>query len=137
VSGKPNTRWIGPFLVMDRTNNDPSHPVLHLMDLTTMKIKEASINDCRNFNTSWFHEDNLMPELVKLAATDKNEYVVEKIFSHKPSGSTRKTPLSRYLFEVKWEDFEETTWEPYSNLKDLAPMDKYASEHPGLKIPTK
>jgi hypothetical protein len=135
VSGKPNTRWTGPFLVMNRTENDPSHPVLHLMDLTTMKIKEASINDCRQFNTSWFDEDNLMPELVKLAATDKNEYVVEKIISHKPSGSTRKVPLSRYLFEVKWEDFEETTWEPYSNLKDLAPLEDYASENPGLKIP--
>jgi hypothetical protein len=120
---------------MDRTNNDPSHPVLHLMDLTTMKIKEASINDCRNFNTSWFHEDNLMPELVKLAATDKNEYVVEKIISHKPMVRRGRLPLSKFLFEVKWQDFETTTWEPYSGLKNLEPLELYATQHPELNIP--
>jgi hypothetical protein len=134
ISGKPNSRWIGPFLVMDRTHNDVTHPVLHLMNLTDMKVKEASIDDCRQFNTSWFEEETLMPELIKLAATDLNEYVVEKIISHKPMGETRKVPLSKYLFEVKWQDFDETTWEPYSNLKLLDPMEEYSKSHAGLKL---
>jgi hypothetical protein len=133
-SGKPGTIWAGPFLVMDRRNNDPSHPVLDLMNLTNMKVKEASIADCRIFNTSWFEEGNLHKELVKLAATDDNEYVVEQICSHQPSGETRTKPLSKYLFEVKWQDFEETTWEPYAGLKDLEPMEKYSKLHPGLNL---
>jgi hypothetical protein len=134
ISGKPSARWIGPFLVLERRNNDPSHPVLDLMNLTNMKVKEASIDDCRKFNTSWFNEDNLHKEIVRLAATDENEYVVEKIISHQPSGETRIKPVSKYLFEVKWQDFEETTWEPYLGLKDLEPMEQYSKLHPGLKL---
>jgi hypothetical protein len=134
TSGKPNSRWLGPFLVVNRRNNDPSHPVLDLMNLTDMKVKEASIEDCRQFNTSWFEEDNLLPELVKIAATDQNEYVVERIVSHKPTGEKRTLPLSKYLFEVKWQDFQETTWEPYFGLKNLEPLNEYAMQHPGLKL---
>jgi hypothetical protein len=104
------------------------------MNLTDMKVKEASIEDCRQFNTSWFEEDNLLPELVKIAATDQNEYGVERVVSHKPVGEKRTLPLSKYLFEVKWQDFQETTWEPYSGLKNLEPLNEYAMQHPGLKL---
>ena len=134
ISGKPSTRWIGPFMVMDRRDNNPGHPVLDLMNLTDMKVKEASIEDCRRFNTSWFDNDSMMNEMVKLAATDENEYVVERIVSHRPTGDTRSQPLSKYLFEVKWQDFEETTWEPYSGLKDLDPLEEYSKLHPGLQL---
>jgi hypothetical protein len=133
ISGKPATKWIGPFLVLKRRDNDPTHPVLDLMNLTNMTVKEASIEDCRTFNTSWFDEESLLPELVKLAATDENEYVVEAILSHKPPGE-RKLPLSKYLFQVKWQDFSETTWEPYSGIKDLEPLHTYAQQHPELRL---
>jgi hypothetical protein len=136
ISGKPGTRWVGPFLVMDRRNNDPSFPVLDLMNLTDMRVKTASIEDCRIFNTSWFEEMNLIPELTKLAAIDENEYVVEEIISHKPMGKRGKLPLSKFLFEVKWQDFDTTTWEPYSGLKNLEPLELYAAKHPELNIPT-
>ena len=120
---------------MNRRDNDPTHPVLDLMNLTNMKVKEASVDDCRKFNTSWFDEDSLMPELVKLAATDHNEYVVERIVSHKPQGPRKRLALSKYMFEVQWQDFEEKTWEPYSSLKDLKPMDDYSDDNPDLRIP--
>jgi hypothetical protein len=135
IQGKPCTRWVGPFLVMDRRDNDPTHPVLDLMNLTDMKVKEASIEDCRLFNTTWFDEENLIPELIKMSAIDENEYVVESIISHKPPGVRSRLPISKYLFEVKWQDFEETTWEPYMGLKDLEPFERYYKEHPELKIP--
>jgi hypothetical protein len=125
----------GSFLVMDRKNNDPSCSVLHLMNLTDMKVKTASIEDCRIFNTTWFDEANLLPELTKLAAIDENEYVVERIISHKPMIQRGKLPLSKFLFEVKWQDFEQTTWEPYSGLKNLEPLESYAAQHPELNIP--
>jgi hypothetical protein len=41
------------------------------------------------------------------------------------------------LFEVQWKDFLETTWEPYSSLKDIEPMEEYAVLHPELKIKPK
>jgi hypothetical protein len=135
ISGKPSCRWIGPFLVMDRRDNDPSHPVLDIMNLTNMTVKEAAASDCRQFNTSWFDEDTMIPELTRIAAADLDEYVVEKIISHRPTGETRTLPLSKYFFLVKWEDFDEPTWEPYSGIKSLEPLDEYSIEHPGLKIP--
>ena len=134
ISGKPSTRWIGPFVVMNRKDNNPAHPVLELMNLTSMKVKEASIDDCRSFNTSWFDEENLLPELIKLAATDANEYMVEKIVNHKPLGDRGSKSLSKYMFEVKWCDFTETSWEPYSTLKNLQPLEEYAALHPNLKL---
>jgi hypothetical protein len=135
ISGKPSCRWIGPFLVTDRRENDPSHPVLDLMNLTDMTVKEAAADDCRQFNTSWFEEDTMLPELTKIAAADLDEYVVEKILSHRPEGETRTQPLSKYFFLVQWEDFDEPTWEPYSGVRNLEPMDSYSDQHPNLKIP--
>ena len=135
ISGKPSCRWIGPFLVMERRENDPAHPVLDLMNLTDMTMKEAAADDCRQFNTSWFEEDSMMHELKKIAAQDLDEFVVEKILNHKPAGGSRTQPLSKYHFLVKWEDFDEPTWEPYSGVKNLEPLDDYSVANPGLLIP--
>ncbi len=135
ISGKPSPRWIGPFLVMRRRNNDNSHPVLDLMNLTDMRIKEAAAGDCRIFNTSWFEEETMIPELTKIAAADLDEYAVEKILDHRPHGADRTQPLSKYFFLVKWEGFDEPTWEPYSGINKLEPLDVYSEEHPELKIP--
>ncbi len=135
LSGKPISRWIGPFLVMNRRDNDPTHPVIDLMNLTDLSIKEAAADDCRRFNTSWFEEETMIPELTKIAAADLDEYVVEKIIAHRPEGENRTQPLSKYFFLVKWEDFEEPTWEPYSGICKLKPLEVYGDNHPNLKIP--
>jgi hypothetical protein len=135
IAGKPSSRWIGPYLVLERPENDPTHPVLELMNLTDMTKKQAAADDCRIFNTSWFEEDTMVHDLAKLAAKDLDEYVVEKILDHRPTGRVRKLPLSKYFFLVKWVDFEEPTWEPYSGIKNLEPLDQYSRANPELKIP--
>jgi hypothetical protein len=135
ITGKPSSRWIGPFLVLERPENDPMHPVLELMNLTDMTKKQAAADDCRIFNTSWFEDDTIIHELAKIAAKDLDEYVVEKILDHRPTGEVRKLPLSKYFFLVKWVDFDEPTWEPYSGIKNLEPLDQYGRAHPELKIP--
>ena len=79
-----------------------------------------------------------MQELVKLAASDKEEFTVESINDHRPrqSGKRRTTPLADLWFKVKWLDFGETqnTWEPWSALKDLEPFAQYAHDHPELNL---
>ena len=141
LKGKSIARWTGPKLVAQRRENDPSHPVVDLIDLTTMKVTEASIEDCRLFQTGWFDNDTLLPDLTKLASLDREEYEVERIISHKPIGEERsaKTAISKYSFEVKWLDFpdSENSWEPYNSLKDncTAPLGIYSDLHPGLRIP--
>jgi hypothetical protein len=131
--GKPSSRWLGPFLVLNRQFNDPTHPVLDIMNLRDMSVREASIEDCRQFNTAWFDEGTMLNELIKLSATDDNEYVVEQIMSHKPLGHRRTLPISQYFFEVKWQDFPDTTWEPYLSLKDLQPLEDYFNLNPDIK----
>ena len=132
------TPWVGPRLVLDRKDNNPSHPVLELLDLTDMTTSQASIDDCRVFNTGWFDEITMMQELVKLSASDKEEYVVESIYDHRPklTGPKRTKPLSEHWFKVKWKDFEEAenTWEPWSALKDLEPFAQYAHDNPALNL---
>ena len=77
----------------------------------------------------------MMHELQKIAAQDLDEFAVEMILNHKPAGGSRTQPLSKYHFLVKWEDFDEPTWEPYSGVKNLEPLDDYSVANPGLKIP--
>ena len=133
-SGKLTPRWIGPFLVLERRENDPTHPVLDLMNLTDMTVKESATDDCRLFLTGWFEEATMLEELTKIAAADLDEFVVEKILNHQPEGAKRALPLTKYTFLVKWKDFEEPTWEPYVNLKSLAPYEEYSLLHPSLRL---
>jgi hypothetical protein len=136
--GKLITRWIGPRLVLSRRDNDATHPVLDLYDLVTSKKLEASIDDCRLFHTGWFTEPTMLQDLNRLAALDKEEYEVELILEHKPTGPRRnpRTKPSDYWFKVKWAGFsdEENSWEPYSELKDLLPLEEYLSKYPELNF---
>ena len=137
-NSKLTPKWVGPRLVLDRRDNDPTHPVLDLLDLTDLTTSEFSIEDCRLFNTGWFEEITMMQELVKLAASDKEEFTVESIIDHKPRQGTkgRTTPLVDLWFKVKWLDFEESqnSWEPWSALKELEPFAQYAHDHPELNL---
>jgi len=136
IASKLAPRYLGPRLVLERKNNDETHPVLELMDLTDMKVSQAAAEDCKIFNTGWFEEPTMIQELTKLAASDKEEFVVEKICGHLPKGSKRNKPLNTYMFLVKWQDFAEAenTWEPWSNLKELDPYVRYSEANPLLNL---
>jgi hypothetical protein len=135
--GKLGTRWVGPRLVLNRRDNDPSHPVLDLFDLVTSQTLEASIDDCRLFRTGWFDEPTMVQDLHRLAALDKEEYEVQTILNHRivtTKGKAKAKPTD-YWFEVKWAGFseEENSWEPYSALKNLDPLNEYLALHSELK----
>jgi hypothetical protein len=139
-TSKLTPKYVGPRLVLERMDNDPTHPVLDLMDLTDMTVTQAAAEDCKLFNTDWFDEPTMTQELTKLAASDKEEFLVEAICGHLPKGSKRSKPLNTYMFRVKWKDFPESenTWEPWSSLKNLEPYAQYAIENPLLNLtPTK
>jgi hypothetical protein len=135
-NSKLTPKWIGPRLVLERGDNDPSHPVVEMIDLTDMTTSQASLDDCLIFNTGWFEEATMMQELVRLSANDYEEFVVEQICDHRPAGTNRKKPLSEYFFRVKWKDFadSESSWEPWSTVKDLEPFLQYAHDNPLLNL---
>ena len=138
LRGKLITRWVGPRLVLARRNNDKHHPVLDLQDLVTNKVIEASIEDCRLLKTGWFEETTMLHDLKQLAALDKEEYEVQAIIAHRPPGPIRRPGIkpSDYWFKVKWAGFSnsEDSWEPYNELKTLAPLEEYLINFPELKL---
>lgn len=89
-NSKLTPKWIGPRLVLERGDNDPTHPVVEMIDLTDMTTSQASLDDCLIFNTGWFEEATMMQELVRLSANDYDEFVVEQICDHRPIGVNRK-----------------------------------------------
>ena len=135
-NSKLTPKWIGPRLVLERGDNDPTHPVVEMIDLTDMTTSQASLDDCLIFNTGWFEEATMMQELVRLSANDYDEFVVEQICDHRPIGINRKKPLSEYFFKVKWKDFadSESSWEPWSTVKGLEPFLQYAHDHASLNL---
>jgi hypothetical protein len=55
---------------------------------------------------------------------DTNDvYLVEDILRH--TNSCKNGNLKKAKYEVKWLGYEETTWEPYENLKKLDVYNKY------------
>jgi len=71
-------------------------------------------------------------DLINLARTDHNEYVVESIVDHQGDPRKKKT----LMFKVKWLGYDdsECTWEPYSHVSQLAALDTYLEQHPNLKL---
>jgi hypothetical protein len=80
----------------------------------------------------------MLQDLNRLAAFDKAEYEVESILEHRPAGPKRQAKVkpSDYWFKVKWAGFseEENSWEPYSELKNLLPLEEYLTQYPELKL---
>jgi hypothetical protein len=80
----------------------------------------------------------MLQDLNRLAALDKEEYEVETILEHRPPGPQRGSKIkpSAYWFKVKWAGFsdEENSWEPYSELKNLLPLEEYLRQYPELKL---
>jgi hypothetical protein len=79
----------------------------------------------------------MVQDLHRLAALDKEEYEVQTVLSHRivaTKGKARAKPTD-YWFKVKWAGFseEENSWEPYSALKNLDPLNEYLALHPELK----
>ena len=113
VAGKTtklNCKWYGPYVVVDRT--DPGAPLCLILDLSTRRVREAHMQDLRTFDMS----RTTILEAQQLAASDVFEYKVEKIIDHR-CDTTRKDRKSDYWFLVKWNSCDESTWEPYENLK--------------------
>jgi hypothetical protein len=118
---KLNCKWLGPYVVFDRV--DPMAPLVHILDLSTRRVREAHLQDLIVFDMA----RTTVMEAERLAAVDTFEYQVEKILDHK-CNTSRKDKKSDYWFLVKWLNYDETTWEPFENVKTNVLVTKYANE---------
>ena len=85
----------------------------------------------------WVHRvrddaDRQRKEAEDAALRDKDEFVVEAILDHRGTPAKK----SQMDFLVHWLGYpsSEDSWIPYSEAKDLIPMDAYLQAHPELKL---
>jgi hypothetical protein len=106
--------WTGPYivtgvkrrtLVVKHINNENKYETV---DIESVKPYYPEVGD------------NVI-SAERLAAKDNHLYIVETIVSHR--GDLEK--LKQCAFEVKWDGYEGTTWEPYHNLRNNVALNKY------------
>jgi hypothetical protein len=107
------TRWRGPLKILSRNKSE-----YLLLDLVTGKEKLFHVKNMRIFRF-----DSLSVDPLDIARRDYNEFFVEKIMDH--MGDFRK--VSTLTFKVRWSRYspEYDTWEPWKNLRHLAPLHEY------------
>jgi hypothetical protein len=97
-------------------------------DIITQTQLEIANHRLKKFNPppTYSYDD-----IVQLAAQDHDEYVVEAILDHKGNPKHK----SSLFFKLKWKGYDdsESTWEPWSNVSQLALLDSYLASHPDLK----
>lgn len=108
-----HTRWRGPMKILSRHKSE-----YLLLDLVTGKEKTFHVKNMRIFRF-----DPLSVDPLDVARRDYSEFFVEKIIEHK--GDFRK--VSTLTFKVRWLRYtdEYDTWEPWKNLRNLAPLHEY------------
>ena len=91
-------------------------------DILTGKVLEMHAGRLLSFN---FEGDPNLEKFKRLAASDKDEFVVESIIDH--TGDPKKR--STLQFRVRWLGFDESedTWLPYKSVKDLEALEIYIS----------
>ena len=113
----------GPYLIVKKIRDD----IVSVKDLLTSKILDFHVSRLRVFKKS---EDTIGEDFLKLAAADRDEFIVEFIVDHR--GSMKKP--SKLEFKVRWQGYEESedTWEPYQGVKELSALDDYLQNHPEI-----
>jgi len=112
---KLHPKWQGPYKIIGATNNKYT-----LSALTSSKEITVHIERLKQYL-----QDPHIPD-TDVTTWDANEYLVDQILNHR--GNVKKK--SRMQFLVQWHgyDVSESTWEPYSNVKDLAALTDYIAE---------
>jgi hypothetical protein len=110
-------------LIVEKIRDD----IFSVKDLLSGKILDFHVDRLRVFEKS---PDIIGNDLVKLAAADRDEFVVEFIVDHR--GSMKKT--SKLEFRIRWQGYDESedSWIPWREAKELQAMDGYLKDHPEI-----
>jgi hypothetical protein len=140
---KLKPRWRGPFRLLDWKSD--SHSIVRLQDTVKNKVIEAHINDVELWNPLF---ESSVEGLTKVAEFDNWSYPIEAILGIAldpqddevtPVALPLDVPRSvaqkkRYLFSVKWKNYNEPSWVPYSDIKGTSSFELFAAMHSMLKL---
>ena len=115
---KLHPTYRGPLLVVGAERPD----VVTCLDLVSQKRLVMHADRLRRFILP---EGTTDDELKALAAVDHDEYVVESVLEHRFRASKRLASHLELLIAWAGYDKSEATWEPYSNLRDVAIVHRY------------
>ncbi|KAG9395272.1 Chromo (CHRromatin Organization MOdifier) domain [Carpediemonas membranifera] len=120
---KLSSLYMGPYTVQE-VHADQTF--VSLLNLRTDKLETFHLSRVFPFNGQYSNAD-----LRDIAARDPQEYTVEAIVDHRLGRRRRQ-----HRFLVRWAgysaDFDE--WLPYAEVRDLAALDAYLADHPGLQL---
>jgi hypothetical protein len=102
-------KFVGPYHVVRRTRNGN----------LTLKDETGELLD-RNIPPDQLKLVSIKPRESDLTS---NVYEVERILAHRGSPGS-------YEFQIKWKNWRVPTWEPESNLRDLAIVQDYWNSQP-------
>jgi hypothetical protein len=129
---KIGAAWTGPWLVLDRRDNDPAGVLVTCEHLASKVVRDFHINMLKQFNLNLLDD---IADATPIAALDSWEYEVEEVLEHR-GGRKGKTS---WEFLVLWKDLprseeaQNPSWEPYSTVAGLQQLGAYA-EKMNLKI---
>jgi hypothetical protein len=118
---KLSPRLRGPMIIVDIGE----HRNYQLRDIATGSVYTVHLERLMPYKT-YPYRTNL-----EVTATDRDEYVVEKILAHTGSPKTRK----EMKFLIRWLGFsaDDDSWLSWNDVRLLERLDDYIKDHPELK----
>jgi hypothetical protein len=129
---RPHTKisspWSGPWQVVEKEDNDDTHPIMTLQHIASKKLDRFNASMCKRCNLDLFEK---VEDAIKWAASDNFEYEIETVLDHRPRGERKRRRKDTYEFQVLWRGIEPSednpSWEPYCNesLRASEPFAQY------------
>ena len=107
--------WRGPIRVESVEGSK-----YHLRNIVNGKNSDYHLQLLKPF----FYDERFVNP-VEIAIAEYDEYLVDKILEHKFLGGDKNNLVCR----VSWMGYQETSWEPWTNLKLVKPFHVYAAVH--------
>lgn len=133
--GKLQSRYMGPYLVVDRP--DPTSSLVSCQHLATKQTGKFHMSDVQVVDLSHYHQ---ITDAMPLALRDEWTYLIDSVVGHRPEGN-RKLPSGRlrqkssYSFLVKYALLPESNevgeenpcWQPWANCQHLIALRDYCA----------
>ncbi len=118
---KFHTHWAGPMRVVHASKSTYT-----LQNLVNDKLVNYHLSQLKPFVY-----DEMEVDPVDIARREQEEFLVEKILSHKGTYEDR----SNMQFEVKWLGYDDShiTWEPWKHMRENIEVHKYLYNLPNKK----
>ena len=118
-------RWQGPKRVINISNDGTTYT---LQDLVTMRNHDYHVTQLKSYIVDPNH--NLTPLQVALADHD-HVYIVERILDIRGDPKGLKNQLE---FLVKWEGYDDETWEFWAALRNVDELHTFLRNHPDADV---